>query len=88
MGGFSLIKNIKSITVNDSSKICFIPTNDWLNMYKFNYEPKSPINLEANQPEVLVKLNLIDADKIHRVNYSAIARAADLTESALIYILK
>jgi hypothetical protein len=59
-----------------------------LNNYKFNYETRNPVNLEANQPEVLVKLNLVDADKIHRVNYSAIAKVADLSESTLIYILK
>jgi hypothetical protein len=68
------------------SRVAFIPSNEFLN--DLEYEPKLPINQEPQPVSNFVKAGNLSSDKLVKVNYYALANAADLSESALLYILK
>jgi len=58
-----------------------MPSKDFLMKHELTYETRLPTNMEPTLIDHLVKLGKLDSSKIHRVNYSAVAHAADLNES-------
>lgn len=59
-----------------------------MTQHGLSYEPRAPTNVEPTPPDHFVKLGKIAGPKLHKVNYSSIAQAADLSEASLMYILK
>lgn len=86
-GAFSLTKNLARLAAGDS-RVCYIPTPEILSSHNFNYETRLPTNFEPCSADSLVKRGELDSEKVHKVNYGAIARAADMNDSQLVYILK
>jgi hypothetical protein len=77
LGSYTLLKNISD---SDDDKVGFIPSIEFLTPYVV-YEPRLPTNMEPTKIESLVKLGLLDPLKIHKANYTTIARAAQMSEA-------
>ena len=61
-------------------KICYIPSNEYLISHNFGYEQRVPTNLEPNSIESLIIRGQVEKEKVHKINYKNIAKAADLSE--------
>jgi len=78
LGSYSLLKNLGS-SGEEGSKVGFVPSIEFLT--PFMYEARLPTNIEPTKIESLVKLGILDHNKIHRVNYMTIAKATHMIES-------
>ena len=69
-----------------ATKVCFIPCRDLLSSLK--YQPRQPYNLEVTSLEDMLRQALIDKELMHKVDYSKVAIACDLTLEGLMTVLK
>lgn len=71
-----------------SEKISYIPGVELIKKLGVGYEPKPPTNLSLVQIDELVADGDVIGERVGRLDYSNIARAADMTESSLAFILR
>lgn len=45
LGAFSSARNIRNL--DETNKICYIPTHEFLGNHGLSYEPKNPTNLQV-----------------------------------------
>ena len=87
MGTFSQIKNIRFEGMDqEDGRVCYAPLPEMLHSYNFNYTSQLPTNFPSVDHKELLIRQIVD--KVNKVDYRTIANSAELSETALICILR
>lgn len=78
---FGSFTQLRVLDGSQSTKVCYMPCAETLVQLGVGYQARAPCNMPCEPLDSL-------AVDVHRVNYQQIAASVDLTESALVQILK
>ena len=87
-GIYAQAKTLRQGDDGDGQKLVYMPSHILMNSEHFAYEAKPPANLAYTTNEVLKSNRLFKEGTLERINMAAIAKAAEIPEQTIIYILK
>ena len=89
VGCFGLVKNLsEQIALKSEKTVCYAASPELLQQYGFKTDYSHAYNLQSANFKDIKYRHVFNNDKLHTVNYGAIAQAADITETTLMYILR
>lgn len=75
MGAFTNLSNTTPGNTNEQ-RVAFAPSKEFVKQTGLKYEAKYPTNVDSIENLVA----MVDSSKVLRVNYSAVAKAAEIPE--------